>query len=138
MGIHSGRPIATHFLTLPSKKQFPDYYQITKLPIALDIIEAKLNHRDFSNLTKLESYFKRMVNNAKEYNQKGSIVAEDAERLRKAVSNYMTRHNPAYKNMPGYAPTPTPLRGEPGWEEEEEDAEIEEEVKPSRPRGRPL
>lgn len=76
-----------------------------------------------------------MVNNAKEYNQKGSIVAEDAERLRKAVSNYMTRHNPAYKNIPGYAPTPTPLRGESGWEEE--DAEIEEEVKLSRPRGRP-
>jgi hypothetical protein len=54
---HRGRPIATHFLTLPNKvrseytsridptnscvqAEVPDYYEYTKLPIALDTIEV--------------------------------------------------------------------------------------------------
>jgi hypothetical protein len=55
---HSGRPIAVHFLTLPNKvrspcaprseptdscvqAEVPDYYEYTKLPIALDTIEVR-------------------------------------------------------------------------------------------------
>jgi hypothetical protein len=57
---HSGRPIATHFLTLPNKvrsyitprvdptdkcvqAEVPDYYEYTKLPIALDTIEVRFH-----------------------------------------------------------------------------------------------
>ncbi|KAJ5037443.1 uncharacterized protein L3040_007618 [Drepanopeziza brunnea f. sp. 'multigermtubi'] len=105
----SGRLIATPFLTLPSKKQFPDYYEMIKMPIALDTIEAKLKRHEFPNLTTLESYFKRMISNAKEYNTKDSEIYEDSERLRKALSNYMTKHNPAYKLIPGYSAFATPL-----------------------------
>jgi hypothetical protein len=104
----SGRLISTNFLTLPSKRQLPDYYTVIKMPIAFDTIEAKLNRREFPNLTSLESYFKRMISNAKEYNEKGSEIAEDAERFRKALSNFMVRHNPAYKT-PGYVAFPTPI-----------------------------
>jgi hypothetical protein len=55
---HRGRPIATHFLTLPNKvrslcapcveppdncvqAEVPDYYEYIKLPIALDTIEVR-------------------------------------------------------------------------------------------------
>ena len=79
------------------------------MPIALDTIEGKLKRHEFPNLTTLESYFKRMIQNAKEYNEKGSQVYDDAERIRKALSNFMTKTNPAYKLIPGYVAFPTPL-----------------------------
>jgi hypothetical protein len=94
---HRGRIIATNFLTLPNKRHLPDYYKVTKMPIALDTIEAKLMRHEFPTLTALESYFKRMIQNAKEYNEKGSEIYEDAERLRKSLSNFMVKNNPGYK-----------------------------------------
>lgn len=39
-----------------------------------------------------------MVQNAKEYNNSRTRVHEDAERIRKALSNFMPRNNPAYKD----------------------------------------
>jgi hypothetical protein len=49
-----------------------------------------------------------MVTNAKQFNVKGSSVYEDAERVRKTASNFMVKHNPAYKN-PNYVAVATPL-----------------------------
>ena len=53
-----------------------------------------------------------MVMNAKEFYNKGSDVFEDAERVRKALSNYMTKTNPAYKRETGYSCIATPIPGE--------------------------
>jgi hypothetical protein len=50
-----------------------------------------------------------MVTNAKEFYPKNSEVFEDAERVRKALSNYMTKTNPAYKLNPRYSCQATPL-----------------------------
>lgn len=69
------------------------------MPIALDTIETKLKSREFSNLTSLESFFKRMILNARDFNGKYSIIYEDAERVGKVVSNYMSKYNPAYKSL---------------------------------------
>ena len=51
-----------------------------------------------------------MVSNAKQYNDDKSTVYQDAERIRKALSNFMTKHNPAYKD-PNYVAVPTPIPG---------------------------
>lgn len=99
------------------------------MPIALDTIEEKLKRREFPTLTSLESYCKRMISNAKEYNQKGSEIYDDAERIRKALSNFMTKNNPAYKK-PGYVAFPTPIPADDPTDEredEDEDAEGSEE-----------
>lgn len=97
-------------------------------------------------MTTLESYLKRMVANAKDYNQRGSEIFDDAERIRKAVSNYMTKHNPAYKT-PGYVAFATPLPEDDDAPDSNKDAEgeiddeIPEPVTPAtngkRPVGRP-
>lgn len=50
-----------------------------------------------------------MVQNAKDYNNTGSEIFENAERIRKLVYNYMKVHNPAYTKEPGYTSFPTPL-----------------------------
>jgi hypothetical protein len=139
---HSGRTVADAFHHLPSRRELPDYYEFTKMPIALDAIEGKLKRHEFPNLTTLESYFKRMIQNAKEYNEKGSQVYDDAERIRKALSNFMTKTNPAYKLIPGYVAFPTPLPGQADGAASDEDADGEpdpeiEAASAIKKRGRP-
>ena len=62
-----------------------------------------------------------MVANAKNFNEKGSDIHADAEKIRKLISNHMIKLNPAYAN-PNYTPFPTPLPevGEPAADEEPE------------------
>ncbi|KZM18563.1 uncharacterized protein EKO05_0002340 [Ascochyta rabiei] len=107
----TGRPIAVHFMTLPDKNDLPDYYEFTKLPLALDTIEGKLTNGEYTSLAQVESDCKRLVNNAKAYNDKKSIIYEDAERLRKTASNWMVKHNPAYRDG-SYVAVATPIPGE--------------------------
>jgi hypothetical protein len=82
------------------------------MPICLQIIEKKLYSHEFPNLSALEGYFKRMLRNAKEYYREDAEVVADTERLRKSLSNYMVKTNPAYKLIPGYSCPPTPLPSE--------------------------
>lgn len=59
----------------------------------------------------MESDCKRLVNNAKSYNDKKSLIYEDAERVRKTASNFMVKHNPAYRDG-NYVAIATPIPGE--------------------------
>ncbi|KAM0329381.1 hypothetical protein ACHAQA_004688 [Verticillium albo-atrum] len=105
----NGRRVAGYFETLPPRAENRDYYKKTKMPISLEMVEQKLNNHEFSTLTEVESYFKRMVSNAKEYYSRSSSIFEDAERVRKALSNHMTKVNPAYHRGDGYTAFPTPI-----------------------------
>ena len=49
-----------------------------------------------------------MVQNAKHFNDRKSLIFADAERIRKTTSNFMVKHNPAYKDKL-YTAQPTPL-----------------------------
>lgn len=109
----SGHLIAEQFLTLPSRKEIPDYYVKTKLPLAIDDIERKITSGQYATITEIESDLKRMVQNAKDYNTGGSPIFEDAEKIRKLVFNFMKVNNPAYNEIPGYSAVATPIPGEP-------------------------
>jgi hypothetical protein len=89
-----------------------DYYEKTKMPVSIEMIEERLRKKEFPTMTSLESYWKRLVQNAKEYNQRDSIIHRDAERIRKRVLTFMEAHNPAYENDPEYKSFPTPLPGD--------------------------
>ena len=52
-----------------------------------------------------------MITNAKAFNERTSEIFADAERIRKALSNFMPKHNPAYRDA-NYVAFPTPLPGE--------------------------
>jgi hypothetical protein len=73
--------------------------------------KEKLAQHAYPTITALESDVKRMVANAKHYNDKRSAVYEDSERLRKTASNFFTKHNPAYRD-PTYVAVATPIPGE--------------------------
>jgi cobalamin biosynthesis protein CobT len=105
------------------------------MPVSLRTLEQKLYRREFKNMSELESWLRRMVKNAKDYYSRHSEVFEDAERIRKAVSNYMTKTNPAYKKIPSYSCQPAPIPDTPlplddgegqGEDQGEEDAEGEQ------------
>lgn len=104
----TGREVASEFLTLPDRKLIPEYYQATKMPLALDTIEDKLNRREYPTLEALEGDVKRLIQNARDFNERGSQIADDAERLRKAMANFMPKHNPRYAD-PTYKAVPTPI-----------------------------
>ncbi|EXJ88614.1 hypothetical protein A1O1_05544 [Capronia coronata CBS 617.96] len=104
----NGRNVAVHFIDLPSKTDYPDYYQQIAMPLSLNMIEQKLENLEYDTMEQLESDLKRMVQNAKDYNHSRSPIFEDAERIRKALSNFMPKHNPAYLRS-DYRAYPTPL-----------------------------
>ena len=78
------------------------------MPLSLTMIEQRLNKFDYENMERLEADLKRMVQNAKDYNDGKSAIFEDAERIRKALSNFMPKHNPAYLREE-YRAYPTPI-----------------------------
>ena len=82
---------------------------ITKFPQQ----QAKLKQRESPTMIPFESDLRRMVGNAKSFNEKSSEVFSDAEKIRKAVVNYMTKNNPAYQDK-SYVPGPTPIPE--GWQ----------------------
>lgn len=104
----NGRNVAVHFIDLPDRAEYPDYYQQIAMPLSLNMIEQRLENLEYENMEQLESDLKRMVQNAKDYNHSKSPIFEDAERIRKALSNFMPKHNPAYLR-PDYRAYPTPI-----------------------------
>ncbi|KAL8680353.1 MAG: hypothetical protein Q9186_003474 [Xanthomendoza sp. 1 TL-2023] len=79
-------------------------------------------------MTTLESDLRRMIGNAKSFNEKSSQVFSDAEKIRKAVSNFMVENNPAYRSR-DYKPFPTPVPEDwqppPLKEEQADEPEVE-------------
>lgn len=114
------RLIATFFLFLPDRKKTPNYYQKVGLPVALDTVEAKLNNNEYTNMTSLEGDLRRMISNAKAYNEKRSQAFSDSEKIRKQLQVFMQENNPAY-NDPSYVPYTTPIPQ--GWQVKQEKPE---------------
>lgn len=80
-----------------------------------------------------------MTKNAKDYNDTGSVIFDDAERIRKLVFNFMKTNNPAYKEDPKYTSFATPVPDEPdhpaqtgGEESDVEDQSQRGSAKPKR------
>lgn len=87
--------------------------------------KGKLKHRQYPNLTTLESDLRRMVSNAKSFNEKSSELFSDAEKIRKLVVSFMTKTNPAYDDS-SYNPfsTPVPI----GWQDRLEPVEDTQDI----------
>ncbi|KAL3851885.1 hypothetical protein ACJMK2_015582 [Sinanodonta woodiana] len=81
----SGRPLRNIFMFLPSKKDYPDYYQVITEPIDLTMIESKIKNDKYLNEQQMISDFELMFNNARHYNEEGSQVYNDANTLEKIL-----------------------------------------------------
>ncbi|KAM0686767.1 ATP-dependent DNA helicase Snf21 [Conglomerata obtusa] len=65
------------FMDLPSKKNYPDYYETIKNPISMNIIKKKIRNSNYT-FAMLKQDFLLMFNNAINYNIEGSVIYEDA------------------------------------------------------------
>jgi len=80
-----GRNICKIFMKLPSKKQYPDYYELIKNPIDMKKIREKIDDFDYNDISQFSEDFNLLFNNAQEYNQEGSQVFNDAITLQKKI-----------------------------------------------------
>ncbi|KAL8620376.1 hypothetical protein ACOMHN_013001 [Nucella lapillus] len=77
----NGRLLRIIFMGLPSRKDYPDYYQVIMEPIDMTMIDAKIKTDKYSSEQALLCDFELMFNNARHYNEEGSVVYQDADTL---------------------------------------------------------
>lgn len=73
------------FMEKPSKKLYPDYYEVISDPIDFLEIENKLRNDQFSNEAEFIKSFKLMFSNCRQYNEENSTIVEDANTLEKVL-----------------------------------------------------
>lgn len=71
------------FIELPSKQLYPDYYKIIKQPMAMKIIEDRINSKYYASADQFKRDFYLIFTNAMTYNAEDSFVYEDAVELKK-------------------------------------------------------
>lgn len=74
----TGRQLSTIFMKLPSKTDYPDYYDVIKKPMDLDKIGTKLKNNQYESLDDLLSDLVLVFDNACKYNEPDSQLYKDA------------------------------------------------------------
>lgn len=97
------RPLHTEFQLLPSKRHYPDYYDVIEHPIDLKFIAKKIQTSAYSSLAEMEKDLLQMVKNACTFNETGSQIYRDAKALKKSFV-----HRRAEIETGKYKPTPRP------------------------------
>lgn len=69
----------------PSKKLYPDYYEVIPEPIDFLEIESKIRSDQYSNENDLIRDFKLMFSNCRQYNEENSTIYEDANLLERIL-----------------------------------------------------
>lgn len=72
------RQLALIFMKLPSKAEYPDYYELIKNPIDMEKIAHKLKNSVYNTVNELASDFILMFDNACKYNEPDSQIYKDA------------------------------------------------------------
>lgn len=74
------------FLVLPSKKDYPFYYQIITKPIAMDTIKKRIKTNYYKSVKQFREDWSLMFNNARTFNEEGSQVFIDADKMQEAFN----------------------------------------------------
>lgn len=91
--MNSKNQIAFDFLKLPSKKLYPDYYASIKTPISLSEISAKVKSSQYSSTLEFLQDIKLMADNANEYNEPDSFIAQNALKILDFVQDQVDQFN---------------------------------------------
>ncbi|XP_036370884.1 protein polybromo-1 isoform X2 [Octopus sinensis] len=92
------------FMTLPLKRDYPDYYRVIMEPIDMSTIEIKIKTDKYISELKLIADFELMFNNARHYNEEDSQVYHDANTLERVLKNKwksLLAHQDTIKKAPG-------------------------------------
>ncbi|KAI0668688.1 SNF2 family N-terminal domain-containing protein [Trametes maxima] len=105
----TGRRRSDLFRELPDRREYPDYYQLIKQPIALSTIRKRISSHYYKNVLDFREDMRLMFNNARTYNQEGSWVYVDADEMEKVFDSMFAKVI-AGSGLPG-APSPNPNAG---------------------------
>ena len=72
------RSIIEPFMKPPPKSHYPDYYMVIQNPIAMDMIKKKINREEYQSLKDFRNDIHLLCQNARTYNEDGSILFQDA------------------------------------------------------------
>ncbi|KAJ8910036.1 hypothetical protein NQ315_015241 [Exocentrus adspersus] len=86
-----GRKPMLAFMEKPSKKLYPDYYEVIAEPIDFLEIESKIKAEQYSCENDLVKDFKVMFSNCRQYNEENSPIYEDALILEKYLVDKVCR-----------------------------------------------
>lgn len=75
------------FLVLPSKKLYPDYYQIIQHPIDMNTIEKNIENDRYGTVDDIVGDYRLMFSNCRKYNEENSMIYDDANRLEKVLNS---------------------------------------------------
>ncbi|KAM9940503.1 hypothetical protein OXX80_000044 [Metschnikowia pulcherrima] len=75
------RQLVTAFVKLPSKKLYPDYYELIEHPLSLHEVSKKVSRDAYASTDEFIADFRLMHDNAVKYNDPESWIVEDAARL---------------------------------------------------------
>ncbi|XP_048874224.1 protein polybromo-1 isoform X3 [Brienomyrus brachyistius] len=80
-----GQLIAEPFLQLPSRKEYPDYYQQIKQPVSLQQIRDKMRNNEYESIEQIEADLILMFENAKRYNMPNSAIYKRVLKLQQVM-----------------------------------------------------
>lgn len=82
-----GRQPAEPFLEKPSKKLYPDYYQIIQHPIDMNSIYKNIENDRYGTVDDAVGDYRLMFNNCRKYNEENSMIYDDANMLEKILND---------------------------------------------------
>eukprot|EP01043_Picozoa_sp_COSAG02_P030492 COSAG02_NODE_1947_length_10299_cov_21.930294_8_plen_1407_part_00 len=85
-----GRKRSELFMELPSREEYPDYYELIAEPVDLHTIGRQVDSGAFKNWRIFESKMMKVFANAKQYNLPDSQVYEDAEVMQSLLQELAT------------------------------------------------
>ncbi|EPB66290.1 Bromodomain protein, partial [Ancylostoma ceylanicum] len=80
-----GRKLAGAFIKLPTKEEYPDYYEVIKKPMDLQRIQQRLQARGYARWVDIIADMSLMLENACKYNEPESAIYKDAVALQRLV-----------------------------------------------------
>jgi protein polybromo-1 len=73
------------FMEKPSRKDYPDYYEVITNPIDMTIINDRIKSGQYKTEDDLITDMKLMFNNCRQYNEEGSDIYHDANTLERIL-----------------------------------------------------
>lgn len=90
-----GRDRSELFMELPDRREYRDYYAIIKRPISLEMIRKRIAGNHYTSLQEFKEDFRTIWQNARTYNEEGSLVVEDANALEVLFYSNLINYRPS-------------------------------------------
>ncbi|XP_072934610.1 protein polybromo-1 [Epargyreus clarus] len=92
-----GRQPMLLFMEKPSKKLYPEYYNVIDRPIDMITIENNIKNDRYSSIEEMVSDFRLMFSNCRQFNEEGSMIYEDASLLERVMNEKLKEVNSSHE-----------------------------------------